>query len=64
MNYAELLQVVAVVCVLTAALVLLAGELRRTLREWIERCLPPRHLRARGVRRRQAGTAENRDARE
>ena len=64
MNYAQLLQVMSVSVLLTVALLLLLRSVRQRLARWWQTCLPPRHLKPRGVRRRQSADAAGSDVHE
>lgn len=52
MIYTQLLQVIAVSCLFTLALVLVLSSGYRRLALWFQRYLPPRYLKPYGVRRR------------
>ena len=52
MNFAQLLQVIAATCLLTVAFMLVMRALQQRVQRWLQRYLPPRYLKARGIRRR------------
>ncbi|MBD8496619.1 cellulose biosynthesis protein BcsF [Pseudomonas syringae] len=64
MSYPQLLQVMAVSVLLTVALILLLRSVRHRLARWWQTCLPPRHLKPRGVRRRAPADAAGGDTHE
>ena len=58
MNYAQLLQVIAASCLVTVAIMLVLRKLQQCVQRWLQRYLPPRYLKPRGVRRRAPATPE------
>ena len=52
MNFVQLLQVIAATCLLTVAFMLVMRTLQQRVQRWLQRYLPPRYLKPRGVRRR------------
>ena len=52
MNFAQLLQVIAATCLLTVAFMLVMRTLKQSVQRWLQRYLPPRYLKPRGIRRR------------
>lgn len=62
MNFTELLQVIAVSCLLTVAFMLALHRFQQSLKLWFQRYLPPRYLKPRGVRRRVPAPASVSDA--
>ena len=52
MNCVPLLQVIAAACLLTVAFMLVMRNLQQRVQRWLQRYLPPRYLKPRGVRRR------------
>lgn len=52
MTFFELVQLVALTCVVTVLLTLFAQRIRAWFKHHFEHYLPPRYLKSRGVRRR------------
>ena len=52
MTFLELLDVIALTCIVTVLLTLFSQRIRTFVKNHIEQYLPPRYLKSRGVRRR------------
>lgn len=52
MNFAQLLQVIAVSALVTLVLAFVVLRLKTAVQSWLKHRLPPRHMKSMGVRRR------------